>query len=172
ACVFRQCIDREEAVRDDLMVGLRISVLSEVTHDEQRNVIPPRYALVEVDAEELRRSAKPDIAFLGEFARQRLKKRLTSLHAAAGEMPSLDIGMLDQKNAAGPINDDGAGSERRGPREAPVEVQKAPDDRFKRATQALQAHRNNILMFQRDDDLSKAVRISPNICSHFRILLI
>jgi hypothetical protein len=47
------------------MVGLRVSVLPEVANDEQRHMVAPRYALVEVDTIELRRCVEPDIAFFG-----------------------------------------------------------------------------------------------------------
>jgi hypothetical protein len=90
-------------VFDNFMVGARASVLSEITNNEERHVIAPRYPFVEVDPEELRRTAKPDVAFFGKFTREGLEKSFPRLNAPAGKMPSVDIGMLDQKNTAGPV---------------------------------------------------------------------
>ena len=91
AGVVRQGIGRKESVRDDFVIGLRLAVLAEIAHDVQRDMIAPRRPPVEVDAVQLRRSSDLNIAFLGQFARQGFEKRLAGLHAAAGQMPAVDV---------------------------------------------------------------------------------
>src|SRR5215510_13399100 len=164
-CVFRQSIDGEESVFDDFVIGARVSVLSEVANNEKRHVIAPRYPFVEVDPEELGRSAKPDVAFLGQLARQSLKKRFSRLDAAAGQMPTLDIGMLDQKNTAGPVDHHGACAQRRGARKPPIEMQPAADCGLQSAAKALQCHSDKLLVFRLrrfiDSPADKCKRLFP-----------
>src|SRR5262245_61700366 len=153
------------------MVGARASLLSEIANNEKRHVIAPRYPFVEVDPEELRRSAKPDVAFLGKLTRECLEKSFPRLDAPAGKMPSVDIGMLDQKNSARPVDDHGACAERRSAREPPIEMQPAADCGLESAAKALQCHRTSFSC-SGVRDLSTALRTSANGCFHFRIILI
>src|SRR5262249_31211413 len=104
-------------------------------------MVAPRNALVEINAVELRRCPDPDIAFLDKFARERLKKGLSCLHATAREMPATDVRMFDQKYAARPVDNHGPGAQCRGTRKPPIKMHSAADHRFERAAKAIEAHR-------------------------------
>src|SRR5262249_418772 len=60
--VVGQRIEGEEPVRDDLMVRNRRGRLTERPHDEERDMIAPRIAIVEEQAVELRRPHPFDIS--------------------------------------------------------------------------------------------------------------
>jgi hypothetical protein len=76
-----------------------------------------------------RRCAEPDIAFLGELARQRALQGLAVFHAAARQVPAGDIGVLDQEDAILAVDDHGADAKRGGTRQAPVEMHERPGER-------------------------------------------
>ena len=46
------------------------------------------------------RPRRLDVALLGQLAGERLEQRLADLDAAAGQVPAIDIAVLDQKHAA------------------------------------------------------------------------
>jgi len=136
----RQRVGRKEAMRDDFIIGRRRGVLAEFAHDVERHVVAPRRPLVEEHAVQGRRRGQQDIAFLGQLARERREERLAGLHPAAGQVPALHIRMLDQEDAAAAVDHHGARAQGRSARETPVDMHQPPDQRLKRAAQALQRH--------------------------------
>src|SRR6185369_2986023 len=83
AGIGRQRVGGKEAVPDDFAVRLRQTVLAEVAHDEDRDMVAPRHALVEEHAVQGGPPGEHDVALLEQLARQRLSERLACLHAAA-----------------------------------------------------------------------------------------
>src|SRR5262249_16771890 len=79
------------------------------------------------DAVQRRRAGELDVAFLGELARERGDQRLARLDAAAGQVPAAHISVLDQEDAALLVDDDAADAERETAREAPVQMEDAPE---------------------------------------------
>ena len=120
--VVRQLVEREEAVRDDLMVGDRRRDLAEIAHHKERDVVAPGIAVVEKYAVQRGRTDELDIAFLAQFPRQRLRDRLAGLDPAARQMPAADIAVLDQKDAPLGIDHQRPHAKRHGARETPIEV--------------------------------------------------
>ena len=72
---------------------------------------------------ELRCAFEHDIALLDEFAGQRLHCGLADLDTAAGQVPARDIAVLDQEDAVGLVEDDGADTECHTAGESRVEMQ-------------------------------------------------
>ena len=73
---------------------------------------------------QLRRGGELDIALFGQFARQRRQHGLAGLHAAARQMPAVDVGMLDQEDRGpAPSITMARAPSVAGARESPVEVQ-------------------------------------------------
>ena len=64
-----------------------------------------------------------------KLARQRLQQRFARLDPAAGQMPALGIGVLDQEHAALAVEHHGAHAERQPAREPPIEMQQPLDRR-------------------------------------------
>ena len=94
--------DREiaEAGFGDLAVGLLDALDPKRAHHIQSDMVPSRDPAVEVETVEARRLGQCDAGLLGEFARQRLQRRLANLDAAARKLPARHIGMPDEKHLA------------------------------------------------------------------------
>src|SRR5580692_8046104 len=103
--IFRQLFGREEAVGDDLAVGLRWRNLPERAHDIERDMVTPRQPAIEIDGVKDRRFAQFDIALFAQFALQRRNQRLADFDAAARQMPATDVGVLYQEDAALAVED-------------------------------------------------------------------
>ena len=125
---------------DDFVVRDGRCVLRKVAHDEQRDMIAARDAMVEKDAVQDRFAGQADIALFHQFAGQRGAQSLAGLDAAAGQMPAGDVGVFDQEDAALAVDHHAEGAQSRAAGEAPVEMKAAPDERIKSAAQAVQSH--------------------------------
>jgi hypothetical protein len=95
-----QIASRKEPRLGDLAVGQARRALAEMAHDIDGDVVARRDRLVEKDPVQARGLVEDDVAFFGEFARQRGQQGLAALHAAAGKMPAGDVGMAHQQHAA------------------------------------------------------------------------
>ena len=114
--------------------------LAEIPHDEQRHMVAPGIAIVEVHAVQARRRAKLDIALLAQLARDRLRDCLAGLDPAAGEMPAAHVAVLDQKDAPVGVDHQRPHAERHRPRKAPIEVEEAPDGRLAGLARSVEIH--------------------------------
>ena len=98
--VGRQRVERKKAVRAISRLGCGGAGLAEVAHHVDRHVVAPRIERMEEHAVQHRRPGQLDVALLRKFARQRLQQRLAGLDPAAGQMPAVGVGVLDQEHAA------------------------------------------------------------------------
>src|SRR5690348_8973606 len=89
---------------------------------------------------EHRRGAQFDIAFLAQLARKRRKQRLVLLDAATRQMPSGNIGVLDQEHPAVAVQDQAAHAESQASRKPPISVEKRPYQRLQLATDKTDGH--------------------------------
>src|SRR5262249_37496783 len=110
--VRRKRISLKKTMRRDFVVRQRGSRLMKPLNHEQHHVIAPRQHWVEIDPKLFGRTDKIDVAFLLEFTRKGLEHRLARLNASAREMPTADIGVLDQEHAALLVDDEAAYAER------------------------------------------------------------
>ena len=74
--------------------------LAKAAHHVERNVIAAGNAVVEEQAEQLRRLGRLDIALLPQFARERLRQGLARLDPAARQVPAAHVAVPDQENAS------------------------------------------------------------------------
>ena len=105
----------------------------------------PRSASIEIDREQRRLFAQLDVAFFAQFARQGAHQRLADFDAAAGQMPAVDVAVLDQKNAAGAVDHQAAHAERQPAGEAPIDVQQPPRRRLDGPAQRLKLHEQTMI---------------------------
>lgn len=133
-------------MRDNFMIGARVAVLDKIAHDEQSDMIAPRDTFVEVNAEEPRSCAEPDVSFLGKLSHKRREKRLAGLDTAAGKMPSVNIRVFDKEDPSRTVDHHGAGAQRRRSREAPIEMHNPAHDRLKHASQTIQVLHHHCLV--------------------------
>ena len=99
-------------------------------------MVAPRDPAIEIHGVENGRLARLNIAFLAQFALERLKERFTFLDASARQMPTQDIGVLDQEDAALPVEYEAANPKREPARKSPIGVENPPHKRLKRAADA------------------------------------
>jgi len=130
----------EKAVCHDFMVRLRRRRLAERTQDIDRDVIAPRYPTIEIHCVEEWRLAWLDIAFLAQFALQRLKERFALLDAPSRQMPTRHIGVLDKEDPAFPVKDEAANPKREPARKSPIGVKNPPHKRLEVTADATQRH--------------------------------
>jgi hypothetical protein len=81
-----------------------------------------------------------DIALLAQLARKRRKERFSFLHPAAREVPSGNIGVLDEEHAAFAVQNQAADTDRETTRKSPINVEKHADKRLQGATDSAQCH--------------------------------
>src|SRR5689334_10990842 len=74
-----------------------------------------------------RRTGEFEVALLPQLARQRLRQRLASFDAAARQVPSSGVAVLDQEYTAAVVEHDSTDSHRQPAREPPVEMQQPVD---------------------------------------------
>ncbi len=90
--------------------------MAKAAHDIKRHMVAGRGAAVEIDAVQRRRARKDDIAFLLEFARQRLLERFAAFDAAAGQVEAGHISVAHQQHAVVRVDDEAAHAQRHRPR--------------------------------------------------------
>src|SRR5262249_22791106 len=106
---------------------------AERAYDEERDVIAPRGAIVEENSMQPRRRRHLDVALLAQLPRHCLGERLAGLDPAARHVPAAHIAMLDHSDPAVRVYHQRAPSERHGAREAPIDVEHAPQRGLERA---------------------------------------
>src|SRR5262245_3132460 len=126
-------------MRDDLVVRGRRRRLVEFAYDVERDMIALRNAAVEIDAAQLRRAGQLDVSFLAHLTRKRVEQRLAGLDAAARQMPTGDVGVLDQEHARLRVDHQRTDTERQAARLTQVEVQPTADYRFGKSSQRVHA---------------------------------
>src|SRR5487761_2374614 len=97
---------------------------------------------VEEQAVQRRLAGNFDPSLFLQFALQGIAERFAYFHAAAGQVPTADIAVLDQKYPIFTVEHDGADPERHAARESPIEMKNPPQRRLKAPSQVLQVHRH------------------------------
>src|SRR5882757_6139234 len=82
---------------------------------------------MKIDAVQRRGPGQLDVAFFGQFASERFEQSLAGLYPAAGQVPAIGIGVLDQEHAAVAVEHYCADTQRQPAREPPVEMHQAVD---------------------------------------------
>jgi putative glutathione S-transferase len=135
--VVGQRVAGEEAVGENLVVGLRRRRLAEGGDDVERDVVALRHPRVEINRMQRRLFDKVDVALLLELAGERIEQRFSGLDAAAGQVPAAHISVLDEEDAAALVDDKAAHPERQSARQPPIEMEAAPDRRLEGAADGL-----------------------------------
>ena len=128
--VVRQIGRIEEAAGHDLAIRLREAVLPVVPEHIDRDMIARRDVAIMEDAVQQRRAVELDPPLLLQLAPQRFDKAFTNLDPAAGQIPAMDIAVLDQEHLVVGVEHDGADSERHAADQPPVEMKHPPDLRL------------------------------------------
>src|SRR5215467_11095859 len=128
--IIRQLVEREEAMRDDLMIGDRRRDLAEVRHHEYRHMIAAGDPFVKEDAVQPGWRRRLDIGLLAQLANERIDQRLARLDPAPRQVPAAHVAVLNQKDASLVVDHQGTRPERETARKPPIDVQDASDERL------------------------------------------
>src|SRR5262245_51542817 len=128
--VVWQFVKCKEAVSNDFGRRFRRRRLPEIAQHEQRHVIAPRDAVIEIDPMQDRWCGRLDIAFLGKLSNERIEHGFSRLDPATGQMPAADIAVLDKKHPAPLVDHKAANAERHPARKPPICMQYRPQNRL------------------------------------------
>src|SRR5215469_3438144 len=81
-----------------------------------------------------------DIALLAQFARKRCQQCFALFDATSWQMPSGNIGVLDQEDATVRVQNQAADAEGKPSRKSPISVEKRANKRLQPATDETQRH--------------------------------